>query len=183
MIDAILFARPGESHAYAKPIVGLRDGYFSGIFSPNFVRAAQNYPEVPRMTAKQDEALELFKALTEERALGMSFEPGGIQSAQQPPDLSLAHELRRLRRARAQAIAAETVVVRAERPCAARRLGARLRHQGGGCGPGRGAEPRRLARCQGAARPPTRGQERFAHRSSISAIIIGAGRGRRLMPI
>ena len=70
---------PGEQRAYAKPIFGFRDGYFSGIFSPNYVRAAQNFPEVPRMTPQQTEALELFDALTDELALDMSFEPGDIQ--------------------------------------------------------------------------------------------------------
>ena len=70
---------PGEQRAYAKPIFGFRDGYFSGIFSPNYVRAAQKFPEVPRMTREQQEALALFDALTDELALDMSFEPGDIQ--------------------------------------------------------------------------------------------------------
>ena len=70
---------PGEQRAYAKPIFGFRDGHFSGIFSPNYVRAAQQFSEVPRMTAQQQEALALFDALTDELALEMSFEPGDIQ--------------------------------------------------------------------------------------------------------
>lgn len=70
---------PGESRAYAKPIFGFRDGYFSGIFSPNYVRAAQKFAEVPRMTPQQTEALALFDALTDELALDMAFEPGDIQ--------------------------------------------------------------------------------------------------------
>ena len=70
---------PGEQRAYAKPIFGFRDAYFSGIFSPNYVRAAQKFPEVPRMSPQQQEALALFDALTDELALDMSFEPGDIQ--------------------------------------------------------------------------------------------------------
>ena len=70
---------PGEQRAYAKPIFGFRNGFFSGIFSPNYVRAAQNFPEVPRMTTQQQEALALFDDLTDELALDMSFEPGDIQ--------------------------------------------------------------------------------------------------------
>ena len=70
---------PGEGRAYAKPIFGFRAGFFSGIFSPNYVRAAQNFPEVPRMTVEQEEALALFDDLTDELALDMSFEPGDIQ--------------------------------------------------------------------------------------------------------
>ena len=70
---------PGEQRAYPKPIFGFRDGHFSGIFSPNYVRAAQEFPEVPRMTLAQHEALELFGVLSEELALEMTFEPGDIQ--------------------------------------------------------------------------------------------------------
>ncbi len=70
---------PGETRAYAKPIFGFRDGHFSAIFSPNYVRTAQKFPEVPRMTPPQQEALDLFDSLTDELALTMKFEPGDIQ--------------------------------------------------------------------------------------------------------
>jgi hypothetical protein len=71
--------QPGESRAYPKPIFGFRDGYFTGLFSPAYIRTAQEFPEVPRLTPAQDEALELFGALTDELALDMAFEPGDIQ--------------------------------------------------------------------------------------------------------
>jgi hypothetical protein len=71
--------QPGESRAYPKPIWAMRDGHFTGIFSPNYIRAAQEYPEVPRLTRQQQEALELFRELSEELALEMTFEPGDIQ--------------------------------------------------------------------------------------------------------
>ncbi|MDB5925340.1 MAG: hypothetical protein JWN13_4276 [Betaproteobacteria bacterium] len=71
--------RPGESRAYPKPIFGFRDGHFTGLFSPAYIRFAQEFPEVPRLTQAQEEALELFGDLAEELALDMSFEPGDIQ--------------------------------------------------------------------------------------------------------
>jgi Taurine catabolism dioxygenase TauD, TfdA family len=70
---------PGEQRAYPKPIFGIRDGHFTGLFSPNYIRAAQQFPEVPRLTQAQEEALELFGVLSEELALEMTFEPGDIQ--------------------------------------------------------------------------------------------------------
>ena len=70
---------PGESRAYPKPLFGFRDSHFTGLFSPNYIRAAQEFPEVPRLTRAQHEALELFGVLSEELALEMTFEPGDIQ--------------------------------------------------------------------------------------------------------
>jgi hypothetical protein len=69
----------GESRAYPKPIFGFRDGYFTGLFSPAYIRSAQKFPEVPRLTQAQQEALELFGRLSDELALDMTFEPGDIQ--------------------------------------------------------------------------------------------------------
>jgi hypothetical protein len=71
--------QPGESRAYPKPIFGFRDGHFTGLFSPAYIRYAQEFPEVPRLTARQEEALELFGVLADELALDMAFEPGDIQ--------------------------------------------------------------------------------------------------------
>ena len=70
---------PGEERTYPKPIFGIHDGHFTGLFSPNYIRAAQHFPEVPRLTHEQEEALELFGVLSEELALEMAFEPGDIQ--------------------------------------------------------------------------------------------------------
>jgi hypothetical protein len=70
---------PGESPAYPKPMFGFRDGYFAGQFSPLYVRTAQEFPEVPRLTPQQKEALEVFEALAHELALSMDFEPGDMQ--------------------------------------------------------------------------------------------------------
>jgi hypothetical protein len=70
---------PGESRAYPKPVFGFRDGHFTGLFSPAYIRSAQQFPEVPRLTEAQQEALELFGVLADELALSMTFEPGDIQ--------------------------------------------------------------------------------------------------------
>ena len=71
--------RAGEARAYPKPFFGFRDGYFTGLVSPLYIRSAQKFPEMPRLTPKQQEALELYATLSNELALDMSFEPGDIQ--------------------------------------------------------------------------------------------------------
>jgi hypothetical protein len=71
--------QPGESRAYPKPIFGFRDGHFTGLFSPAYIKSAQQFAEVPRLTPAQEEALELFGMLSDELALDMAFEPGDIQ--------------------------------------------------------------------------------------------------------
>ena len=70
---------PGESRAYPKPIFGFREGHFTGMFSPAYIRSAQQFPEVPRLTKLQQEALALFDELADELVLNMTFEPGDIQ--------------------------------------------------------------------------------------------------------
>ncbi len=70
---------PGQGRAYVRPIFGFRDGYFTGLFSPAYTRFAQEFPEVPRHTQAQREALELYSQLADELALDMQFEPGDIQ--------------------------------------------------------------------------------------------------------
>jgi Taurine catabolism dioxygenase TauD, TfdA family/Tripartite tricarboxylate transporter family receptor len=71
--------QPGEARAYPKPIFGFRDGHFTGMFSPAYIKFAQDFPEVPRLTRAQNEALDLYGDLSEELALNMDFEPGDIQ--------------------------------------------------------------------------------------------------------
>lgn len=71
--------QPGESRAYTKPIFGFRDGHFTGLFSAVYIRSAQEFPEVPRLTTAQEEALDLFGELSDALALDMAFEPGDIQ--------------------------------------------------------------------------------------------------------
>ncbi|HTE13641.1 MAG TPA: TauD/TfdA family dioxygenase [Burkholderiales bacterium] len=70
---------PGSGRTNQRPIFSMRDGCFSGLFSPAYIWFAQDFPEVPRHTPAQVEALKLFDELADELALDMHFEPGDIQ--------------------------------------------------------------------------------------------------------
>lgn len=70
---------PGSGRTYLRPVFGFRDGYFTGMFSPAYTQFAQDFPEVPRHTPQQLDALELYGQLANELALDMQFEPGDIQ--------------------------------------------------------------------------------------------------------
>ena len=70
---------PGCGRTDTRPIFGFRDGYFTGLFSPAYIKFAQEFPETPRHTPQQREALDLYGKLTNELALDMHFEPGDIQ--------------------------------------------------------------------------------------------------------
>ncbi len=69
----------GERRHYALPVFAVRDGHFTSQYSRTFVEAAQRIPEVPRMSAAQDEALDLLAEVAEELCLQMTLEPGDIQ--------------------------------------------------------------------------------------------------------
>lgn len=71
--------QPGEARVYPKSIFGFHEGHFTGLFSPTYIRSAQEFPEVPRLTQQQREALDLYAILSDELALNMAFEPGDIQ--------------------------------------------------------------------------------------------------------
>jgi hypothetical protein len=70
---------PGQGPWYAKPIFGLRDGQFTSQYSRSFVESAQRFPDVPRLTPQQNEALDLLGQLAEELCLHMEMQPGDIQ--------------------------------------------------------------------------------------------------------
>jgi hypothetical protein len=70
---------PGEAPFYPNPVFGVRDGRFTSQYSRSYVESAQRFPEVPRLTAQQDEALDLLAALADELALSMALEPGDLQ--------------------------------------------------------------------------------------------------------
>jgi len=69
----------GYERTYLRPIFGFRDGHFTGMFSPAYTKFAQEFPEVPRHTPAQLEALQLYGQLANELALDMHFQPGDIQ--------------------------------------------------------------------------------------------------------
>jgi Taurine catabolism dioxygenase TauD, TfdA family len=70
---------PGQGPWYAKPVFGLRDGFFTSQYSRSFVESAQRFPDVPRLTPEQNEALDLLAQLAEELCLHMEMQPGDIQ--------------------------------------------------------------------------------------------------------
>jgi Taurine catabolism dioxygenase TauD, TfdA family len=67
--------------AYPLPVWGVRDGKFTSHYSRTYVEAAQRRPEieVPRVSDRQLQALDLLAKLAEEMCFEMSFEPGDIQ--------------------------------------------------------------------------------------------------------
>lgn len=66
---------------YSSPMVSYVDGVFSMYAGSRIIRSAQEYPEVPRMTARQYELLDLLDEIYLEPGLPlqMDFRPGDIQ--------------------------------------------------------------------------------------------------------
>jgi hypothetical protein len=69
----------GEGQVYALPVFAVHEGKFTTQYSRTFVEAAQRLPGVPRLSAAQEEALDLHAAVCEELALTMAFQPGDWQ--------------------------------------------------------------------------------------------------------
>jgi hypothetical protein len=76
--------RRGEVPAGKKPwyrlaVYSVKDGYMSSRGGGTHIMSAQRFPEVPRLTDAQREALEVKARLTEELCLYQTFEPGDMQ--------------------------------------------------------------------------------------------------------
>ncbi len=69
----------GERAYYALPIFAMHEGRFTTQYSRTFVESAQKIPGVPRLTAAQDEALDLLATVADELAYEMELRPGDIQ--------------------------------------------------------------------------------------------------------
>lgn len=69
----------GENPWFAKPIFGFCDDRFSSQYSRSFIESAQRFPEVPRLTTAQIEAIDLLAELADELRVEMALEPGDIQ--------------------------------------------------------------------------------------------------------
>jgi len=69
----------GERQTYALPLFAKHQGKFTTQYSRTFVEAAQKLPGVPRLTAAQEEALDLHAEVCEELAFTMELEPGDLQ--------------------------------------------------------------------------------------------------------
>ena len=69
----------GEAACYAMPIFAACDGKFTTQYSRTFVEAAQKVASIPRLTAAQDEALDLLAEVCDEQGYEMELGPGDIQ--------------------------------------------------------------------------------------------------------
>jgi Taurine catabolism dioxygenase TauD, TfdA family len=69
----------GRQRYYAMPIFGMRDGRFTSQYSRTFVESAQGLPGVPRLTAAQNEALDLWAEVCEELCFSMELQAGDLQ--------------------------------------------------------------------------------------------------------
>ena len=69
----------GEKKVFPLPLFCRYSGKFTTQYSRTFVEAAQKLSEVPRMSAAQDEALDLHAELCEELCFTMALEPGDWQ--------------------------------------------------------------------------------------------------------
>jgi hypothetical protein len=65
--------------AFALPVFGVTEGKLSCQYSRTYVEQAQEFAEVPRLTAAQHEALDLLAQVADETCLYSPFEPGDIQ--------------------------------------------------------------------------------------------------------
>lgn len=70
---------PGEAPYYRMPVFSFVDGYFSGRGISTHIMKAQRLPGVPPFTSKQKEAIDMFRALTQELAVDVPFEQGDFQ--------------------------------------------------------------------------------------------------------
>jgi hypothetical protein len=71
--------RPGQLPWYRNPIFAVHEGRFTSQYSRSYVESAQRFPEVPRLTPTQNEALDLLAELADQLALRTRMEPGDIQ--------------------------------------------------------------------------------------------------------
>src|SRR5262249_55991702 len=72
-------AAGGKRNPSARPILGRGAGRFTSQYSRTFVENAQHIPGVPKLTAAQDEALDLWADVCEELCYEMALESGDLQ--------------------------------------------------------------------------------------------------------
>jgi hypothetical protein len=73
----------GDAPYYAMPVLSYHKGLVTARYIRGYIESAQRFPEVPRLTAKQIEALDLFDAIANEPGMALAFqmEPGDFQLA------------------------------------------------------------------------------------------------------
>jgi hypothetical protein len=73
--------RPGEAPYYPQPIFTMHDGHFACRYVQGHIHSAQRFPEVPRLTDAQKEAIDLINELVAkpEFSCATNFQPGDLQ--------------------------------------------------------------------------------------------------------
>ena len=66
-------------NVYAQPVFGFADGRITSQYSRTYVEQAQEVPGVPKLSAAQNEALDMLAATAEALCLHSAFEDGDIQ--------------------------------------------------------------------------------------------------------
>ena len=70
---------PGQHPWYRQAVFSFRDGHFTARGVSSHIAKAQDLPGVPKFTAAQCEAFDLFRALADELSMDMDFRHGDIQ--------------------------------------------------------------------------------------------------------
>ncbi len=70
---------PGVTEPWVRqPIFSVKDGYFAARGASAAIAKGQKLPGVPPLTAAQQEAIEMYRALADEIAIDIDFQPGDI---------------------------------------------------------------------------------------------------------
>jgi hypothetical protein len=70
---------PGANPWFSIPVFTWHRERLLGIYQRRYIESAQRFPDAPRLSKKQGEALDLLDEVLGEIALQMDFEPGDIQ--------------------------------------------------------------------------------------------------------
>jgi hypothetical protein len=70
---------PGEKPWFKVPLFSMHQGFFSAQLSFLYIESAQRFPEVPRLTDRQKEALALVSQVCDELYVESPFLPGDLQ--------------------------------------------------------------------------------------------------------
>ncbi|MGI9382187.1 MAG: TauD/TfdA family dioxygenase [Methyloligellaceae bacterium] len=71
----------GDEPYYAIPVLSYHNGLVNARYIRGYIRSCQRFPEVPRLTDTQIEALDMFDALAQSEGIALDFfmQPGDIQ--------------------------------------------------------------------------------------------------------
>ena len=69
----------GGNLVYMLPVFDMVDGHFTSHYSRTYIEAAQKLPDVPKLTAEQEAALDLIAEIGEAICYRMTLAPGDIQ--------------------------------------------------------------------------------------------------------